>query len=59
MLKESGMDNSPSKKNNALLAEARQERRQRRLLKKKSKMEQHGKGLAKVYRDAVLKRVKK
>ncbi|MFH1032840.1 MAG: hypothetical protein V1767_09805 [Chloroflexota bacterium] len=39
--------------------ETRQERREKRLKKKHEKMPQHGKGLAKIYRNAVTKRVKK
>lgn len=34
----------------------KQERRQRRQRKKKEKIPQHGKGLARVYKDAVIKR---
>jgi hypothetical protein len=34
----------------------RQEAREEKLRKKKAKMKQHGKGLAKMYRDAVEKR---
>ncbi|MFC2027822.1 hypothetical protein ACFLU3_03945 [Chloroflexota bacterium] len=37
----------------------RQERREERRLKKHRKIQQHGKGLAKTYRDAVLKRLRK
>ncbi len=37
----------------------RQERREERKLKKHNKMRQHGKGLAKIYRDAALKRLRK
>ena len=40
-------------KNNGL---TRQELREEKLRKKKAKMKQHGKGLAKMYRDAVEKR---
>lgn len=36
----------------------RQEAREEKLRKKKQKIKQHGKGLAKVYRDAVEKRRK-
>ena len=37
----------------------RQERREERRLKKRRKMQQHGKGLAKTYKDAILKRLSK
>lgn len=37
----------------------RQERREARRLKRQRKMQHHGKGLARVYRDAVLKRLRK
>ena len=36
----------------------RQERREERLRKKREKMPQHGKSLARVYRDAILKRLR-
>ena len=42
-------DNSP---------ETRQERRARKLRKKKERIAQSGKGLVKIYHDAVLKRMK-
>jgi hypothetical protein len=35
----------------------RQERREERRRKKQEKMQQHGKGLARVYKDAILKRL--
>jgi hypothetical protein len=38
--------------------ETRQERRERKLRKKKKRIAQSGKGLVKIYRDAVLKRMK-
>jgi hypothetical protein len=38
--------------------QTRQERREERRRKKQERMEQHGKGLARVYKDAILKRVK-
>jgi hypothetical protein len=38
--------------------EIRQEVREAKLRKKKQKMQQHGKGLGKIYRDAVEKRGK-
>ena len=37
----------------------RQERREERRLKKRQKMRQHGKGLAQMYRNAVLKRLRR
>ncbi|MFW6118052.1 MAG: hypothetical protein ACOC6R_00985 [Chloroflexota bacterium] len=43
---------------NQLAEEAKQERRDRRRAKKKAKMPQHGKSMARVYRDAVSKRAK-
>ncbi len=39
-------------------AETRQQRREQRLRKKRQKMVQNGKGLARIYRDAILKRLK-
>ena len=39
--------------------ETRQERREKKLKKKRERIPQHGKSLAKVYRDAVLKRLRK
>ncbi|MDD5591159.1 MAG: hypothetical protein PHY18_04455 [Dehalococcoidales bacterium] len=38
--------------------ETRQERRERRLRKKRARMLQHGRSLVRVYRDAILKRLK-
>ncbi|MDH4068599.1 MAG: hypothetical protein OEU97_06715 [Dehalococcoidia bacterium] len=43
---------------NQLAKETRQERRERRQAKEKTKMLQHGKSLAKVYKDAVSKRAR-
>ena len=37
--------------------ETRQERREKRLEKKKEKMPQHGKGLVRAYKEAILKRI--
>jgi hypothetical protein len=37
----------------------RQEAREEKLRKKKQKIKQHGKGLAKIYKDAVIKSQKK
>ena len=39
--------------------ETRQERRERRLEKKREKMRKHGKNLARVYVEAILKRLKR
>jgi len=39
--------------------ETRQERREKKLKKKRERVRQHGKNLAKVYRDAILKRLKR
>jgi hypothetical protein len=39
-------------------AETKQERRERKLRKKRERMQKHGKGLARVYIDAVIKRLK-
>jgi len=38
--------------------ETKQERREKRRRKKREKMLQHGRSLAQVYRDAILKRLK-
>ena len=38
--------------------ETRQERRERRLKKKRERMPKHGKNLARLYMDAILKRLK-
>jgi hypothetical protein len=43
------MSNEPS--------ETRQERREKKLKKKRERMSKHGKNLAKVYMDAVMKRL--
>jgi len=37
--------------------ETRQERREKRLEKKREKMPQHGKGLGRIYKEAILKRI--
>ena len=37
--------------------QTRQERREKRLEKKKEKMPQHGRGLSRVYKEAILKRI--
>jgi hypothetical protein len=39
--------------------ETRQERREKKLQKKRERMRQHGKGIARVYLDAILKRLKR
>lgn len=39
--------------------ETRQEKRERKLRKKRETMPQHGKSLAKMYRDVILKKLKK
>jgi hypothetical protein len=39
--------------------ETRQERREKKLKKKREKMPQHGRNLAQIYRDAILKRLKR
>jgi len=38
--------------------ETRQERRERRLEKKREKMRKHGRSLARIYMDAILKRLR-
>ena len=38
--------------------ETRQERREKKLKKKREKIPQHGRSLAKIYRDAILKRLR-
>jgi hypothetical protein len=43
---------------NQLARKTKQERRERRRVKEKAKMLQHGKSLARVYKDAVSKRAK-
>jgi len=39
--------------------ETKQERRERKLKKKRERIPQHGKSLAKIYMDAILKRLKR
>ena len=39
--------------------ETRQERRERKLKKKRERMPQHGKSLAKIYKEAILKRFRR
>jgi hypothetical protein len=43
---------------NADQSETRQERREERLKKKREKIPQHGKGLGRIYRNAVIKQAK-
>jgi hypothetical protein len=43
---------------NQLARKTKQERRERRRAKEKAQMPQHGKGLARVYKDAVSRRAK-
>jgi hypothetical protein len=40
-------------------AETRQERREKKLKKKRERMPKHGKSLARVYMDAILKRLRR
>ncbi|HEY49229.1 MAG TPA: hypothetical protein G4O13_04205 [Dehalococcoidia bacterium] len=39
--------------------ETRQERREKKLKKKHERLPQHGRGLAQVYKDAILKRLRR
>jgi hypothetical protein len=39
--------------------ETRQERREKKLWKKRERMPKHGKGLAKIYMDSILKKLKR
>ncbi len=39
--------------------ETRQERREKKLKKKRERMSKHGKNLAKIYMDAIMKRLKR
>ena len=39
--------------------ESRQERREKKLKKKRERMSKHGKGLARIYRDAILKALRR
>ncbi len=45
--------------NEPLDTKTRQERREKKLKKKRERMSQHGKSLARIYVDAVLKRLKR
>ena len=40
-------------------AETRQERREQKLRKKRERMRKHGKNLAKIYMEAIMKRLKR
>jgi hypothetical protein len=40
-------------------SETKQERREKKLKKKKERIAQHGKGLASIYKEAVLKRLRR
>lgn len=44
--------------NNEIKIETRQERRDKKLKKKRERMSKHGKGLAKIYVEAIIKRLK-
>lgn len=43
---------------NADQPETRQERREERLKRKREKMPHHGRGLARIYKEAILKRIR-
>ena len=43
---------------NADQPETRQERREERLKRKREKMPQHGRGLARIYKEAILKHIR-
>ncbi len=45
--------------NEQLNPETRQERREKKLKKKQERIQQHGKNLARIYMDAVMKRLKR
>ena len=51
------VDEKPADENR-LAGKTKQERRERRRAKEKAKLPQHGKSLARVYRDAVSKRAR-
>ena len=40
------------------MEETRQERREKKLKKKKERIPQHGRSLARIYKEAILKRIK-
>lgn len=52
------MVNEQLPEQNQLAGESRQARREKRRAKEKAKMSQHGKSLARVYKDALAKRAK-
>ena len=41
------------------MAETKQERRERKLKKKRERMPQHGRSLARIYKEAILKQINK
>ncbi len=45
--------------NNGETVKTRQQRREERLLKRRGKMQHHGRKLAQIYRNAILKRLRK
>lgn len=45
--------------NDRELLETKQERREKKLQKKREQMPQHGKGLARIYKEVILKRINK
>jgi len=45
--------------NNKLDIETKQERREKKLKKKRERMPEHGRNLVKIYKDAILKRLKR
>lgn len=45
--------------NNKPNIETKQERREKKLKKKRERMPKHGRGLARIYMDAILKRLKR
>lgn len=52
------MVNQQSPDQNQVVRETKQERRERRRVREKTKMLQHGKSLAGVYKDAISKRAR-
>ncbi|MDD5038084.1 MAG: hypothetical protein PHN78_02045 [Dehalococcoidales bacterium] len=51
--------NGKGMNNEVPYSETRQERREKKLKKRRERIAQHGKGLAKVYMNAVMKRLKR
>ena len=45
--------------NNRELPETKQERREKKLQKKREQIPQHGKGLARIYKEVILKQINK